>query len=716
MQRLIKLLKVRKVQIFLVALSLLFLTTVSIAVILVYLNEDLGLDQAKASNQTFYIDCNNGSNANDGLSEATAWKDLDPVREREWDPGWQPGDQILFKTGCSWDTAYGWGAKTEDQGWIVKDSGASGSPITVSSYGTSSAPIFKNTYNSTYTSILNIQGDWIDVKNIKFENTRENGIFVSENSSDINIDNVEITNVAKGVNIKGTKTKLTNSNIHDLKMLINTNNGGGDDYGAIAIIIQNSDNEIAYNTIDHAIAYSYDFGVDGGFIEFYRSNANYDISRNFIHHNIVRDSEGAFEIGSTSSTDISIANNVVAYNLFENLESFGSIHLNDGYGNFNLSGFKLYNNTMFEKKADWVLADGRPTPYSYFRFTNASPTSSAFELKGNILYLDGIYALANNNFTNHSYNIYYMTNIPSGQAGLNITLGATEKNANPSFQSTTAGSYNFALKSTSVAIDSSTTTKNIINNATFSKDILGNAVPSGSAFDMGAYEFQQTPAPEPTPTCTSFTYSAWSECIDGTQTRSVLTSSPSGCTGGSSVTSQSCTPPDAGTGTGGGSTITTLPVYRFWSDKYKNHFYTISENEKNSVITKYPDNVWKYERIAYYAIPYKSTGCANGSSPLYRFWSDTYGGHFYTVSENEKNTVIEKYPDNIWRYERIAYCVYKTNETNTSPVFRFWSNALSTHFYTISENEKNSIIANYDPFVWNYERIAFYAFKKDQSN
>ncbi|MFZ2975700.1 MAG: hypothetical protein WA055_03720 [Candidatus Moraniibacteriota bacterium] len=41
-------------------------------------------------------------------------------------------------------------------------------------------------------------------------------------------------------------------------------------------------------------------------------------------------------------------------------------------------------------------------------------------------------------------------------------------------------------------------------------------------------------------TCTSFTYSAWSVCIGGTQTRTVTSSSPSGCTGGSPILSQSC--------------------------------------------------------------------------------------------------------------------------------------------------------------------------------
>ena len=57
-----------------------------------------------------------------------------------------------------------------------------------------------------------------------------------------------------------------------------------------------------------------------------------------------------------------------------------------------------------------------------------------------------------------------------------------------------------------------------------------------------------TSTPPPPATCTSFTYSAWGACTNGTQTRTVLTSSPAGCTGGNPVTSQACTstpPPPA---------------------------------------------------------------------------------------------------------------------------------------------------------------------------
>jgi hypothetical protein len=49
-------------------------------------------------------------------------------------------------------------------------------------------------------------------------------------------------------------------------------------------------------------------------------------------------------------------------------------------------------------------------------------------------------------------------------------------------------------------------------------------------------------------TCSSFTYSAFGGCFGGQQVRSVISSSPSGCTGGTSITVQACvdiTPPSS---------------------------------------------------------------------------------------------------------------------------------------------------------------------------
>jgi hypothetical protein len=44
------------------------------------------------------------------------------------------------------------------------------------------------------------------------------------------------------------------------------------------------------------------------------------------------------------------------------------------------------------------------------------------------------------------------------------------------------------------------------------------------------------------PTCSSFAYSAWGACTSGSQSRTVTSASPAGCTGGSPVLTQPCVP------------------------------------------------------------------------------------------------------------------------------------------------------------------------------
>jgi hypothetical protein len=96
------------------------------------------------------------------------------------------------------------------------------------------------------------------------------------------------------------------------------------------------------------------------------------------------------------------------------------------------------------------------------------------------------------------------------------------------------------------------------------------------------------------------------------------------------------------------------PVYRFWSDKLGGHFYTISEAEKNQIIKDYP-KVWTFEGIAFYAWPPDKAPV--GSKPVYRFWSDTLGHHFYTISEGEKQKLLNQQPK-VWTFECVAWYAF----------------------------------------------------------
>ncbi len=46
--------------------------------------------------------------------------------------------------------------------------------------------------------------------------------------------------------------------------MINNTPGGVDDYGAVGVVLANSNNEVSYNRFIDCKAASYDFGVDGG--------------------------------------------------------------------------------------------------------------------------------------------------------------------------------------------------------------------------------------------------------------------------------------------------------------------------------------------------------------------------------------------------------------------------------------------------------------------
>lgn len=102
----------------------------------------------------------------------------------------------------------------------------------------------------------------------------------------------------------------------------------------------------------------------------------------------------------------------------------------------------------------------------------------------------------------------------------------------------------FRLRSGSPAIDAIADAsllaelRNIIT-----KDKNGISRPQGSGWDIGAYESSGNGnvVPALPPPCTSFAYSAWGTCANGMQTRTITTTIPASCLGGSPVTIQSCT-------------------------------------------------------------------------------------------------------------------------------------------------------------------------------
>jgi len=146
-------------------------------------------------------------------------------------------------------------------------------------------------------------------------------------------------------------------------------------------------------------------------------------------------------------------------------------------------------------------------------------------------------------------------------------------------------------------------------------------------------------------------------------------------------------------------------VYRFWSPVNGVHFYTISPAERDNLIANY-DYVWTYEGPAYHTAAAASDA---GLLPVYRFWSGR--SHFYTISEAEKDVLVSDFP-HVWTFEGIAFYAYPEGQqpAGSKPVWRFWNGAGVSHFYTISEAERDIIIESFS-YVWTFEGIAFYAYE-----
>lgn len=150
----------------------------------------------------------------------------------------------------------------------------------------------------------------------------------------------------------------------------------------------------------------------------------------------------------------------------------------------------------------------------------------------------------------------------------------------------------------------------------------------------------------------------------------------------------------------------TVNVHRFWSPLISAHFYTTNEAEATTLIRDYA-YAWTYEGIVYETLADDRDPLA---MPVHRFWSPVVSGHFYTIHEDEVQYLLTNYPD-IWIYEGVAFHAYPANLEleGTHPVYRFWSPLISHHFYTISETEKQLLLDQY-PDVWIYEGIAWHAF------
>lgn len=418
--------------------------------------DDVIIEEVPASS-SYYVDPINGSDDNSGRSELTPWATLSNISNHPF----QPGDSIKFKRGNTF---------TASDPIIFSSDGTSGNPINITNYGSGALPIFENNDVATDNeSIFQINGDYYEINNLVFTDTTSNNLtdtgilFVGSNNL---VQDSEISNVGFGVKIFGNNNQVIDNYIHDLKMVVNTNNSGSDDYGSVGVSIEAASNILVENNrFENIGAASFDFGLDGAMVETYRSCS--DIT---VRYNIAINGESMLEIGSDNNTDLA-TDYFYHHNIIVDFRSpIGAIHNYSGSNPFslNISNIHIENNTFIKNSVDnsgFVIGFDAP------------PNVDEIFVINNIFDIDNVlnWALSPGSF-NHKYNVYQVNNITNFQ----ITLDSTEINGTNSYADSL--NNNFRLIEGSTAIDIGT-------DLGYTRDFYATSLPKGNGFEIGAAEF-----------------------------------------------------------------------------------------------------------------------------------------------------------------------------------------------------------------------------------
>lgn len=134
-----------------------------------------------------------------------------------------------------------------------------------------------------------------------------------------------------------------------------------------------------------------------------------------------------------------------------------------------------------------------------------------------------------------------------------------------------------------------------------------------------------------------------------------------------------------------------ITMYRLYNKNSGEHFYTMSTDERDHLI----EVGWNDEGVAWYAPKMSNT-------PVYRLYNENGGEHHYTVSLDEKEDLEEEG----WKYEGVGWF---SSDSEDEPLYRLYNpNAYANnHHYTTSPQETADLIA----LGWKDEGIAWFGIK-----
>jgi hypothetical protein len=316
---------------------------------------------AQAAGATTYYVSPSGNDSNSGTSPNSPIKSLSRASGLQLNAG----DSVLLQSGATFAGKL-----------AVWKNGTSSNPITIGSYGGSARPVVTG-------DCLEVGGSYITMKDFTVSGCAQNGIW--SNGTGNVITNIEATHNIHGIDVgpQAKNTKVLRNYLHHNDRMAPNTPGAFDDYGAVGVVVEGDNTEVAYNTITDNHAPSADFGTDGSAVEIYGGIGT------SVHHNTASENRTFTELGNKRSADTTYAYNQVTSSLPES-EFLITRGDQDYFGP--VVGTVAVNNTvqLTGAKSTGVVCYAGCTP-SYFAMYN-----NVLDVAGLIMNLEGSMSGGNN--------------------------------------------------------------------------------------------------------------------------------------------------------------------------------------------------------------------------------------------------------------------------------------------------------------------------------
>jgi len=127
-----------------------------------------------------------------------------------------------------------------------------------------------------------------------------------------------------------------------------------------------------------------------------------------------------------------------------------------------------------------------------------------------------------------------------------------------------------------------------------------------------------------------------------------------------------------------------VPVYRYWHEGNKDHFYTTNAGEIGTTTPGQTGNHgYKYEGILGFAYP-----TDHHVNLVHRYWHEGNKDHFYTTNAGEIGTTSPGQTGNHgYKFESSPFHIFTHQHPGLVPVYRYYKDASHDHFYTTNAGE-----------------------------